>query len=178
MKDQVIFRYIPVTLLALVISLLAMSKSKEVPFLRDGVSFSVAPGWKVTANDSIGDNAYYFSTERTGNGSTGLITIDWVNKVDDPLKVIHLHQKSMKSANIYRNPGIEFTLVDSCNFAGHKVKTCKYITFVREQKIEGTIYCLNAAQKTITIFFQTGLADKKLNLKGFELFQQTFNCRE
>lgn len=178
MKFKVFFRTSIIVVISLVVCNIAFSKDKEVPYLRNGISFSIAEDWKVIANDSIGDNAYYFSAERTGLKATGLITVTWVNKIEKPEKMVSLHQQSMKSANMYRNPGIEFTAVSPDNFAGLKVVSCRYTTFVKEQKLEGIIYCYNTFQKTITIFFQTGLDDQKLNQKAFELVKQTFNCRD
>ena len=178
MKFKAFIRTLLIVVILLIINNITLAKSKELPYMRNGISFSIAEGWKVIANDSIGNNAYYFSAERIGTKATGLITVDWVNKVEDPEKTIILHQQSMKSANLYRNPGIEFTSVISDNFAGFKVESCRYTTIVKELKIEGTIYCFNTAQKTITIFFQTGLNDHKFNYKAFELIRQTFNCRE
>lgn len=173
--------FIPISLIVIIsltISNIAFAKSKELPYMRNGISFSIAEDWKVIANDSIGDNAFYFSAERTGSNATGLISITWVNKVENSQKTIALYQQSMKSANIYRNPGIEFTSVISDNFAGLKVESCHYSTVVKGQKLEGIIYCFNSAQKTITVFFQTGLNDQKINEKAFELIRLTFNCRE
>lgn len=177
MKLKTFIRAIYIVAISLIFSNICLSKNKEIPYLRNGISFSIAGNWQVIANDSIGDNAYYFSAERTGTKATGLFTVDWINKVEDPEKTIILHQQSMKSANIYRNPGIEFTSISPDNFAGFKVKSCRYTTFVKEQKLEGVIYCFNTAQKTITIFFQTGLNDHKTNQKVFELIGQTFNCQ-
>lgn len=171
------YLFLPITI-SLLISQIALAKDKELQYIRDRVSFSIEESWKITANDSIGDNAYYFSAERTGNRATGLITVTWINKVEDPGKLLEIHQKSMKSANIFRNPGIEFTAVENDIFAGFMAKRCNYITFVKEQKIEGKIYSFNSSQKSITIFFQTGIEDKKLNQKAFELVRQTFNCRD
>ena len=165
-------------LISLSVCNIAYPKDKEAPYMRNGVSFSIAEDWKVISNDSIGDNAYYFSAERTGPKATGLITVTWFNKVENPGKTIALHQQSMKSANIYRNPGIEFSDIIPDNFAGLKVESCRYTTVVKEQKLEGIIYCFNSSQKTITIFFQTGLNDQKINEKAFELIRQTFNCRD
>jgi len=162
----------------LMLNLNSYAKDKEHPYLRDGLSFSIPEGWKVISNDSIGENAYYYSAEREGKAATGLITVTWYNKVEDPEKMMFIQQQSMKAANIYRNPGIEFSSMSDDKFAGFKVKSCKYITFVKGQKLEGIIYCLNTSQKTITIFFQTGLDDKKLNQKGFELVKITFDCRD
>ncbi|MCX6227760.1 MAG: hypothetical protein NTV75_01015 [Bacteroidia bacterium] len=146
--------------------------------LRDGISLSIPEGWKVISNDSIGNNAYYFSAEREGKKATGLITITWINKIEDPEKTIRLIQKTMKDANIYRNPGIEFTEIGNENLELFKTKNCHYSAIVKEQKVEGYIFVFNASGKTISLFFQTGLDDKKINFKAFELLKQTFNCRE
>ena len=178
MKFKAFIRVSLIVVISITICNIVFSKSKEVPYLRNGISFSVAEGWKAIANDSIGNNAYYFSAERTGPKATGLITVTWANEVENPDKIIAQHQQNMKSANIYRNPGIEFTSVNPDTFAGLKVVSCRYTTIVKEQKIEGVIYCFNASQKTITIFFQTGLDDKKINEKAFALIRLTFNCRE
>jgi hypothetical protein len=178
MKLKIFVKTIFVVIMFLVISNICQSRDKELSYMRDGVSFSIADGWKIIANDSIGNNAYYFSAERTGTKATGLITITWVNKVENPLETITLHQRSMKTAKIYKKSGIEFSFATSDNFAGQKVQSCHYVTLVNDQKIEGTIYCFNSFQKTITVFFQSGLTDKKLNQKAFALFQQTFNCRD
>lgn len=162
----------------LIIGNSAFSKGKEVPYLRNGISFSIADGWKVIANDSIGDNAYYFSAERSGPKATGLITVTWANKIETPANTMAQHMQSMKSANMYRKPGIEFATVNPDTFAGMKGVSCRYTTLVKDLKLEGVIYCFNSSQKTITIFFQTGIEDQKINEKAFSLIRQTFNCRE
>ncbi len=178
MKIKAFIRALFIIITILTICNVAFSKNKETTYLRDGISFSIAVGWKAIANDSIGDNAYYFSAERTGPKATGLITVTWANKIEDPEKTIAQHQQSMKSANIYRNPRIEFTAVNPDTFAGLKVVSCRYTTVVKEQKLEGIIYCFNSSLKTIIIFLQTGLDDQKINEKAFALIRQTFNCRE
>lgn len=156
----------------------SFGKSKELPYLRDGISFSIAEGWKMITNDSIGNQAYYFSAERTGTKATGLITVTWANKEEDPNKAIIAQQENMKNSNLYRNPGIEFSMTVPDKLAGQNVLRCEYATIVKGQKLEGTIYCLNCSRKTVIIFFQTGLDDHNKNQKGFELFQKTYNCRE
>jgi len=178
MKSAMFFKDVPIVLILLFIGAIASAKEKESAYLRDGISFSLSEGWNIIANDSIGDNAYYFSAERKGPYSTGLITITWVNKIEDPAKMIEIHQQSMKSSNIFRNPGIEFSAIENDTFASLKVKSCHYITFVKDQKLEGIIYCFNSSNKTITIFLQSGLNDNKLNQKAFELLRNTFNCRD
>ncbi len=178
MNYKTMIKILITSLILLYINDIAFSKSKEFPYMRNGISFSLADKWKVIANDSIGNNAYYFSAERIGAEATGLITVTWINKLENPQETILMHQRTMKISNIYRNPGIEFSSVVHDNFAGLKVESCRYTTIVKEQKLEGEIYCLNSSQKTITIFFQSGMSDKKLNKKAFELVRITFNCRD
>lgn len=178
MKSKVLIQIVLVVAILLIDNNISFAKGKEIPYMRNGISFSLAHDWKVIANDSIGNNAYYFSAEREEPKATGLITVTWLNEVKDPLETIIMHQKTMKISNIYRNPGIEFTAVIPDKFAGFKVKSCLYTTIVKEQKLEGVIYCFNSSQKTITVFFQTGFGDKKLNQKAFSLFKTTFNCRD
>jgi len=178
MKVKAMTRILLITVISIVISNAASAKGKDFNYLRDGISFSIPEGWKVIANDSIGDDAYYFSAERTGIEATGLITVVWVNKVETPQATIALHQQTMKAANIYRNPGIEFASVLKDTFAGQKVESCRYTTVVKEQKLDGIIYCFNSGQKTISVFLQSGPEDQKLNQKAFDLFKLTFNGRE
>jgi hypothetical protein len=178
MKVKVSFSIIFCATILFASCLKVAAKDKELPFMRNGISFSIAEDWKITANDSIGENAYYFSAERSGSKATGLIIVTWANKIEDPQKTILTHQQSMRNANMYRNPGIEFALLNPENFAGLKVLSCNYTTIVKDQKLDGVIYCFNSSGKTVTIFLQSGLTDAKINQKAFELFRKTFNCRE
>ena len=159
--------FIALLLIALVnCNLKSQVRGKEVPYLRDGISFSVAEGWEITANDSIGEKAYYFSAERSGTKSTGLITVTWANKVEDPEYTILVHQQSMKNANIYRNPGIEFAAITPDNFGSQKVLTCNYTTIVKELKLIGTIYCFNTAGENLLLYFsRPDLTTKRLTSK-------------
>ena len=79
--------------------ILGKVKKENQHFSRDGVTFSIAADWKVIANDSIGNNAFYFSAERTGENATGIITITWINKTDDPVEIMKINQRTMKASN-------------------------------------------------------------------------------
>ncbi len=178
MKSKILFRIFLILAISLIDRNISVARGKETSFNRDGISFSIAKDWSIISNDSVGINAYYVSAERSGARSTGLLTVTWLNEVKSPLETIRMHQKTMKASNIYRNPGIEFTSVIPDKFAGYKCQSCLYTTIVKEQKLDGVIYCFTSAQKTITIFFQTGHGDIKINQKAFSLLKSTFNCRD
>lgn len=154
------------------------AQKRELNYMRNGVSFSLPAEWQIISNDSISKNAFYFSAERSEKKGSGLITVVWMNKVENPVEVIKLHQKTMKASNTYRNPGIEFTENNSLKFSGYPALQCQYLTFVKEKKINGKIICMNSNTKTITIFYQTEERDQSINHKGFELFERTFNIRD
>ena len=158
-------------------NLVGKSNNKEINILRDGLSFSIPEHWQIIANDSLGHGAYYFSAEKTGKNSTGLISIAWINRIESVQKTIETHQKNMAEANVYRNSGIEFSILTATRISGYKVEKCLFTSIVNGQKINGEIYCFNTGEKTITVFFQSGILDQKLNDKAFELFKLTFNSR-
>ena len=178
MKSKILIQIFLLIAISLIFRNISVARGKEIQYMKDGISFSLPQGWKIIANDSIGKNAYYFSAENSEPKATGLITVTWLNEIKNPLETLIMHQKTMKISNIYRNPGIEFTSAIPEKFIGFSAQSCIYTTIVKEQKLEGVIYCFNSSQKTITIFFQTGLNDKKLNKKVLELFKITFNCRD
>lgn len=178
MKFKINHKLVSGLAIALILNLSAIAKQADLNYLRDGISFSLPATWKVIANDSIENNAYYFSAEATGSKATGLITVVWINEIKNTDETMILHQKSMKSSNIYRNPGIEFTEIRSETFAGIPARSCQYTTLVDGRRLDGVIYCFNKSGKTITIFMQNGYNDLKRNQKAFTLFRQTFNCRD
>ena len=58
MKLKAFIRISSIVAITFTICHIAIAKNKEVPYLRNGISFSIAEGWKTIANDSIGENAY------------------------------------------------------------------------------------------------------------------------
>ena len=151
MKSKILIQIFLLIAISLIFRNIIVARGKEIQYLRDGISFSLPQG---------------------------LITVTWLNEIKNPLETLIMYQKTMKISNIYRNPGIEFTSAIPEKFIGFSAQSCIYTTIVKEQKLEGVIYCFTSSQKTITIFFQTGLNDKKLNKKVLELFKITFNCRD
>jgi hypothetical protein len=54
MKVKVSFSIIFCATILFASCLKVAAKDKELPFMRNGISFSIAEDWKITANDSIG----------------------------------------------------------------------------------------------------------------------------
>ncbi len=156
---------------------MAYAQHDQIHYLKEGISFTLPEKWQIIADEPIPETGYYLSAERTGKNSTGLFTLTWLNKEDDPSKVILAQMESMKNANLYRNSGIEFTAIEDSKFVGNDCKTVKYQSIIHEQKIEGTIWCFNCSGRTLIVFFQSGMEDMKINQKGFSEIQQTFGCR-
>ncbi|GET25259.1 hypothetical protein [Prolixibacter sp. NT017] len=150
----------------------------DIQFLKDGVSFSLPADWKIISDEPVGKDGHYFSAEHNTEEATGVITVTWLNARIEPDVVIDSHKKNMRAADIYRQPGIEFTAIEPVTFAGRKAYRSKYATLVNGDKMEGEIICLNCEGKTISLFMQSGLDDKKATEAAFLQLEQTFGCRE
>ena len=153
------------------------AKEKQFNYLKNGVSFSIPIDWKKIADESLPYKCYYYSAESTKKNSTGLFTLVTINNVENPAKSIFVQEKNMKEEAIYREAGIEFTAIESCNFGSIDAKKADYESVVKGTKVSGTIYCFNCSEKTYLLFFQTGLKDKKNNDKVFRMIELTFACR-
>jgi hypothetical protein len=165
-----------VFLITLILFQSAFGRKDDIHYLKNGISFSLSNKWKIVSDEPIPESGHYFSAERAGKNATGLFTLIRMDKEEDPSKIILLQQETLKNTNMYRNPGIEFTAIENSYFAGNECKKVQYVTIVKEQKLEGWIWCFNCSGRTIIVFFQTGIEDKKENLKGFDLIKQTFGC--
>lgn len=150
----------------------------DIQFLKNGVSFSLPSDWKIISDESVGKDGHYFSAEHNTEDATGVITVTWLNAHIEPDVVIDSHKKNMRAATIYQKPGIEFTAIEPVTFAGRKAYRSKYATLVDGNKMEGEIICLNCEGKTISLFMQSGLDDKKATEAAFLQLEQTFGCRE
>ena len=150
----------------------------DIQFLKDGVSFSLPADWEIISDEAVGDDGHYFSAEHNTEDATGVITVTWLNVRVEPDVVIDSHKKNMRAAQIYQQPGIEFTAIEPVTFAGRKAYRSKYATLVNGSKMEGEIICLNCEGKTISFFMQSGLNDQKATQAAFLQMEQTFGCRE
>jgi hypothetical protein len=173
MKEKVAFYF----LLIITTIFTAHGQKKENHYLKEGISFSTLTTWQTVADEAIPDVGHYVSFERKGKGATGLFTVTWLNKEEEPSNALLAQMATMKNANIYRNPGIEFTTIEEDGFAGIQGRVVNYETIVKDEKLDGTIWAFNCSGRTIIVFYQTGMTDRKENEKGFQLLHQTFACR-
>lgn len=152
-------------------------KQKEFNYLRNGVSFSLPSSWRIIADETLPDKSTYFSAESTGKKTTGLFTLVSINDVQKPAKALLVNMQNMKESDLYKDSGIEFTAFEPARFGSMEGQKHHYESIVKGTKIAGTIYCFNCSDKTYLLFMQSGLHDRKNNLKAFDLIEITFACR-
>jgi hypothetical protein len=160
-----------------ILTSIGYSQTSKKIVLDNKVSFSLPYEWKTITDEPIEELGWYFSAENVLEGATGLITITWINSVAETDKTILSMHENMKADNIYKEGGIEFTGLEPTTFAGTDATTSRYITFVKNTRIEGTILCFNCEEKTVTIIFQSGYSDLDKNRKTLELIKSTFVCK-
>jgi hypothetical protein len=144
--------------------------------LDNKISFSLPYEWKTSTDEPIDELGWYFSAENKLEEATGLITITWLNKVSETDKTIIAIHENMKADEIYKEGGIEFTGLEPVKVAGINATSSRYITFVKNTRIEGSIYCFICEEKTVTIIFQSGYSDLEENKKTLELLLKTIIC--
>lgn len=152
-------------------------KDKEFNYLKNGVSFTLPGDWRTISDESLPDKGYYYSAERTGKNATGLVSLVTIHSEENTVKTLLVQQKNMKEEELYKESGIEFTSIENSRFGSMGAKKVTYESVIKKTKVSGTIYCFNCAEKTYLLFFQTGLNDRKENLKAFRLLELTFACR-
>jgi hypothetical protein len=153
------------------------AKEKQFNYLKNGVSFSIPGDWKTISDETLPNKGYYYSAESTKKNSTGLFNLVTINNLENTVKSLLIQEKNMKEEAIYQESGIEFTVIESCNFGSLDARKADYESVVKGTKVTGTIYCFNCSEKTYLIFFQTGLKDQKNNAKVFRMIELTFACR-
>ena len=171
------FRVTFVACLLLLSFITLEAKNKEFNYLKNGVSFSLPEDWKTISDESLPDKGHYYSAERNGKNATGLFTLVTIDNEENPVKSLLVQQKNMQEEPLYKDSGIEFTSIVNSAFGSKEAKTVRYETLIKGIKVTGTIYCLNCAEKTYLLFFQTGIKDQKENAKAFRLIEMTFGCR-
>jgi hypothetical protein len=150
---------------------------KEFNYLKNGVSFSLPEDWKTISDETLPAKGHYYCAERSGKNATGLFSLVTIDNEENPVKSLLVQQRNMKEEAIYKDSGIEFTEIENNHFGSWDARSVKYESVVKGTKVSGTIYCFNCSEKTYLLFFQTGIADQKKNVKAFKLIELTFACR-
>jgi len=167
---------ITIILLVYFLPLTLTAQSSKKVILDHKVSFNLPFEWKTIADEPVEDYGWYFSAENSLESATGLITITWINHVAETDKTITAIHENMKADEIYKEGGIEFTGMEPVKLAGIDATSSRYVTFVKNTRIEGTIFCFNCEDKTVTIIFQSGYSDLERNKKTLDLLIETLKC--
>lgn len=155
----------------------AKERQKEFNYLKNGVSFSLPGTWRTISDEPLPDKGYYYSAESTGKNASGLFTLVTINNMEKPVKALLVQMQNMKESELYKDSGIEFTAIEDSRFGSMEANRMMYEAVVKNTKVTGTIYCFNCSEKTYMVFLQSGMSDRKNNIKAFDLIELTFACR-
>jgi hypothetical protein len=159
---------------ALTLLLAACSPSPEVPFSRDGVSFTCPQGWKITDEEDLDGLGYSLSVEKDGFSSSGLAMINWILVPMDEQTYMETYQDELGANVIYKNANLAFSDTESGTYAKLPTLTSSYTASILGVDHRGTLHIFKRGGKTFTVCLQEAIEDIDKNAPGFEKIESTF----
>jgi len=163
-------------LMALILSVfISCNESPKVKFERDGISLICPKGWNIADEENIDDEGYYISIEKDGFGSSGIITITWVNDNIDLYSYLDAFKENLKSNIIYKNSNLIFEPVIENEFNSISSISSTYKVRIIGMEHEGIIHIFFKNNKTIAVLKQEAVEDRIINKTGFEIIERSFS---
>jgi hypothetical protein len=145
---------------------------------KDGITFSLPEGWKITDEDDLEGKGYYLSCEKEGANSSGLFAVSWANATLDVRPTLEQYVESLK-ANLEKAAATpKFDPIKAGTYNKGRGLKCTYTMTMAGVKHRGTLYCLNLCGKTVTVTAQEALEDIESNKAGFKELEASFKCAE
>jgi hypothetical protein len=161
-------------LMVLLTVILSCKEAVETKFNKDGVSVTCPKGWKIMEEGNIDGQGYYVSMEKDGFNSSGLFALSWINDTTDLEEYLDIYVDEVKNNIIYKNSSLHFGRKHKSKFNEINTLTVEFTSNIIGVKHQGIIHVLYGKGKTIAIFKQEAIEDKKKNMHGFKMIEQSF----
>ena len=166
-------KYILISFLTITI-LMGCQESPETKFKKNGISFTCPTGWKITEEENLDNQGYYLSIEKDGINSSGLLTMSWVNDSLNLDELLEIFMDELKNNIIYNHSNLTFETPANNVFNTNKSLSVNFDVSIIGLKHEGIIHVFFGKDKTIAILKQEAIEDKKKNIGGFDIIEQSF----
>lgn len=153
--------------------LFSCTEVPETKFEKDGISLTCPKGWKITEEENI-DEGYYLSIEKAGFGSSGLVTIIWINNRLDLSEWLNIYKDELSNNIVYKNSNLMFGENHKNEFNKVSSVAVEFTASIIGSKHEGIIQAFYGKDKTICVLKQEAIEDKSKNKNGFEMIEQSF----
>jgi hypothetical protein len=157
--------------------LFACVESPETQYEKNGISFTVPAGWKITEEENIEGKGYYLSCEKEGLSQSGLVMITFLNDSFPLEDMVESHKTNFKENYIFKHADVSFTSNKETTFNGSACVSSEYNLTLLKVPHHGIINCFYGNGKTISIVIQAALEDSVSTNKGINRIIKTFKCK-
>jgi hypothetical protein len=155
--------------------LTAMCSSSDSEYHKNGISFIIPSGWRISGDFQSPDNGYVFC-ERKGMFPQGLMTIFWkndsLNTYTELVKYVNQIKKDMQ----IQNP--MFDSIRECTFGNYKALGWHYKMGVPGANSVGYLKCFYSNHRTFRIQFLEPSEYEKENESAETKLTGSFRCPE
>lgn len=147
--------------------------SKERPFHKYGVSFTIPAGWIGVDEEDLG-GGYTISVEKEGMDASGMVNISWVD-IEIELDEWALEIRDDLASNL--NTAVSktsFSGIKDGTYNGIPTRCMTYKATFLGVKHTGTIHVFHKSGKSFGIIIQEAIEDKGENEDGFRVVESSF----
>ena len=154
-----------------------ITEPKKTSVDNSDISFTCPDGWSITEEDNLDGQGYYFSIEKSGFDSSGVMTLSYFYNDMNSEELLSLYQEDMVDNVIYKNSDLAFEKKIEDENEHYTVLSSRYTFSLVGLDHHGIISTFKYKGKTFGIIKQGAIEDKEENRKGFEAIERSFTIK-
>lgn len=152
--------------------------SPAVKYNNEGISFVCPTGWKITDDESYYGLGHYLAIEKDGWGSSGILTLTWLDGESDPESYLNDLKSDLKNNIIYRKSDMSFGEHYESKYNNLTSLAVDFTVTTLGIAHQGKIHTINIGGRSVTIIIQEATEDAAINKAGFEKLESSFKVLE
>jgi len=146
-------------------------------FDKQGVSFTVPDGWKITEEEDLNGKGYYLSCEKEGKNASGIVTIRWINDTVSTSNMVDQYINGLRQNFAEKNAKrMLFGTPEPAKVSNFNGVSADFSFSLMDIQHRGQIGSFHASGKTFTILMQEATEDIAENKPGFAAIMSSFSC--
>ena len=146
---------------------------KPQVFNQNGVSFAYPGDWEVDPLEEVAPGAFTLNCEKSGLGSSGLVSISWFADSLDLDKVRGLFQQQFATSPIYKMSDVKFAPTVAGFYGAHPARRALYRLKMLSVPQSGSLNAFHLNRRTFMVLLQQADEDSAANRAGFRRIAQS-----
>ena len=167
-----------ISILAILLFVSSCKPSPETKYDKEGVSFISPLGWEISDEQNFYGLGHYLVVEKDAWGSSGMLTISWVNGESDLDSYLEDLKLELKDNIIYRRSNLDYGNHYEGTFNNLRTKAVDYTVSILSIDHIGVIHVFNRSGRTFFLMRQEATEDVATNKIGFDKIEKSFKVLE